>query len=127
MELPRDVAVVGAGTMGAGIARIFAEAGSSVRLCARRASSLEAARPRLGGHPVELTISAKDALTGATLVVETIEAAFGALADALVQHADGFAKAISEDFGHRFTHEPGCGSSPSSRACAMLGRTSAAG
>jgi coniferyl-aldehyde dehydrogenase len=29
----------------------------------------------------------------------------GALADALVRHADGFAKAISEDFGHRSVHE----------------------
>jgi 3-hydroxybutyryl-CoA dehydrogenase len=75
MELPREVAVIGAGTMGAGIARVFAEAGCSVRLCARRASSLEAARPRLGGHPVELTISSKDALEGAELVIETIEEA----------------------------------------------------
>jgi 3-hydroxybutyryl-CoA dehydrogenase len=75
MELPREIAVIGAGTMGAGIARVFAEAGCSVRLCARRATSLEAARPRLGGHPVELTISAKDALTGAALVIETIEEA----------------------------------------------------
>jgi 3-hydroxybutyryl-CoA dehydrogenase len=75
MELPREVAVIGAGTMGAGIARVFAEAGCSVRLCARRATSLEAARPRLGRHPVELTTSAEDALTGVTLVVETIEEA----------------------------------------------------
>jgi 3-hydroxyacyl-CoA dehydrogenase len=75
MELPREIAVIGTGTMGAGIARMFAEAGCSVRLCARRATSLEAARPRLGGHPVELTISAKDALTGAALVIETIEEA----------------------------------------------------
>jgi len=58
--------------MGAGIARVFAEAGCSVRLCARRATSLEAARPRLGGHAVELTTSAEDALAGAALVVETI-------------------------------------------------------
>jgi 3-hydroxybutyryl-CoA dehydrogenase len=72
VELPREVAVVGAGTMGAGIARVFAAAGCSVRLCARRATSLEAARPRLGGHHVELTTSAEDALAGAALVVETI-------------------------------------------------------
>jgi 3-hydroxybutyryl-CoA dehydrogenase len=72
MELPREVAVIGAGTMGAGIARVFAEAGCAVRLCARRETSLEAARPRLGRLPVELTTSAEDALRGVTLVVETI-------------------------------------------------------
>jgi 3-hydroxybutyryl-CoA dehydrogenase len=54
---------------------VFAEAGCSVRLCARRATSLEAARPRLGGHPVELTTSAEEALAGTDLVVETIEEA----------------------------------------------------
>jgi 3-hydroxybutyryl-CoA dehydrogenase len=75
MDVPRDVAVVGAGTMGAGIARVFAEAGCSVRLCAHRASGLEAARPRLGGHSVDLTTSAKEALTNAALVIETIEEA----------------------------------------------------
>ena len=58
--------------MGAGISRVFAEGGCSVRLCARRAASLEAARPRLGGHAVELTTSAEEALEGAALVVETI-------------------------------------------------------
>lgn len=46
--LPREVAVVGAGAMGAGIARVLADAGASVRLCARRESSLETARGRLG-------------------------------------------------------------------------------
>jgi 3-hydroxybutyryl-CoA dehydrogenase len=72
VELPREVAVIGAGTMGAGIARVFAEAGASVRLCARRESSLEAARPRLGDVQVELTTSAGEALAGAELVIETI-------------------------------------------------------
>jgi 3-hydroxybutyryl-CoA dehydrogenase len=68
------VAVIGAGAMGAGIARVFADAGASVRLCARRESSVEAARPRLGGSAarVRLTTSADDALAGAELVVETI-------------------------------------------------------
>jgi 3-hydroxybutyryl-CoA dehydrogenase len=66
--------VVGAGTMGAGIARVFAEAGASVRLCARRESSLDAARSRLGEatERVRLTTSVDDALAGAELVVETI-------------------------------------------------------
>lgn len=74
MKLPREVAVVGAGTMGAGIARVFAEAGASVRLCARRQSSLESARGRLGetAAQVRLTTSADDALDGAELVIETI-------------------------------------------------------
>jgi 3-hydroxybutyryl-CoA dehydrogenase len=74
VELPREVAVVGAGTMGAGIARVFAEAGTSVRLAARRESSLQAARSRLGGTApsVRLTTSVDEALDGAELVVETI-------------------------------------------------------
>lgn len=74
MSLPSEVAVVGAGTMGAGIARVFAEAGSSVRLCARRESSLEKARARLGlaAERVRATTSADEALEGAELVVETI-------------------------------------------------------
>jgi 3-hydroxybutyryl-CoA dehydrogenase len=74
VTLPREVAVVGAGTMGAGIARVFADAGVSVRLTARRESSLEAARPRLGeaAERVRLTTSVEEALAGAELVVETI-------------------------------------------------------
>ena len=77
MQLPEQVAVVGAGTMGAGIARLFADAGSSVRLCARRESSLEAARPRLGdaAERVLLTTDVDQALVGAALVVETISEA----------------------------------------------------
>jgi 3-hydroxybutyryl-CoA dehydrogenase len=68
------VAVVGAGTMGAGIAHVFAEAGASVRLCARREASLEAARERLGESAarMRLTTSTVEALAGAELVVETI-------------------------------------------------------
>jgi 3-hydroxybutyryl-CoA dehydrogenase len=74
MNLPREVAVVGAGTMGAGIARVFADAGVSVRLCARRESSLEAARTRLGERAaqVRLTTDSDEALDGADLVIETI-------------------------------------------------------
>jgi 3-hydroxybutyryl-CoA dehydrogenase len=74
VTLPRDVAVIGAGTMGAGIARVFADAGASVRLCARRESSLEAARARLGEGMthVQLTTSAEEGLQGAELVIETI-------------------------------------------------------
>jgi 3-hydroxybutyryl-CoA dehydrogenase len=72
MTLPREVAVIGAGTMGAGIARVFAEAGCAVRLHARRKSSLEAARQRLGDGGVRLTTALDEALDGAELVVETI-------------------------------------------------------
>ena len=63
---------MGAGTMGAGIARVFAEAGCSVRLTARRQSSLDAARKRVGGGNVLFTTSLEEAAEGAELVVETI-------------------------------------------------------
>ena len=71
MTLPREVAVVGAGTMGAGIARIFAAGGASVRLTARRQESLDAARER-AGEAVAMTTDLDEALAGAYLVVETI-------------------------------------------------------
>lgn len=69
--MPRSVAIVGAGTMGAGIARIFADGGASVRLTARREESLEAAQER-AGDAVATTTDLDEALTGAHLVVETI-------------------------------------------------------
>lgn len=47
VEEIEQVAVLGAGIMGAGIAQTFAEAGFRVRLHARRESSLEAARRRI--------------------------------------------------------------------------------
>jgi 3-hydroxybutyryl-CoA dehydrogenase len=72
VTLPREVAVVGAGTMGAGIARIFADGGARVRLMARRQESLEAAHERLGNSEVSTTTSLDEALDGAQLVVETI-------------------------------------------------------
>jgi 3-hydroxybutyryl-CoA dehydrogenase len=72
VSLPREVAVIGAGTMGAGIARIFAEGGASVRLMARRQSSLDSAGERLGDARVQLTTTLDEALADADLVVETI-------------------------------------------------------
>jgi 3-hydroxybutyryl-CoA dehydrogenase len=72
VKLPREVAVIGAGTMGAGIARVFADGRASVRLSARRESTLEIARGRLGDAEVRLTTSLDEALEGAGLVVETI-------------------------------------------------------
>jgi len=73
--------------MGAGIARVFADAGASVRLCARRESSLEAARPRLGEHVdrVRATTSHDEALAGAELVVETIVEELGPKRELLTQ------------------------------------------
>jgi 3-hydroxybutyryl-CoA dehydrogenase len=65
------VTVVGAGTMGAGIARIFADGEAEVRLNARRQQSLDAARER-AGEAVHMTTDLEEALTGADLVVETI-------------------------------------------------------
>jgi 3-hydroxybutyryl-CoA dehydrogenase len=92
VELPREVAVVGAGTMGAGIARVFAEAGTSVRLAARRESSLKTARSRLGetAPRVRLTTSVDEALAGAELVVETIVEEAGAKR-ALLERAEELA------------------------------------
>jgi 3-hydroxybutyryl-CoA dehydrogenase len=72
VSLPREVAVIGAGTMGAGIARIFADAGARVRLMARRLESLETAGERLGDSTVETTTALDEALEGVHLVVETI-------------------------------------------------------
>jgi NAD(P)-dependent dehydrogenase (short-subunit alcohol dehydrogenase family) len=71
MQLPHEVAVIGAGTMGAGIARVFADAGASVRISARREQSFEAARERLGDSSVLATTSLDQALEGAELVIET--------------------------------------------------------
>jgi 3-hydroxybutyryl-CoA dehydrogenase len=72
VSLPREVAVIGAGTMGAGIARVFADGGARVRLSARRQESLDGAIGRLGRADVLLTTSLDEALDGADLVVETI-------------------------------------------------------
>jgi 3-hydroxyacyl-CoA dehydrogenase len=72
VTLPREVAIIGAGTMGAGIARIFAGGGAFVRLMARREASLDSARERLGETDMRLTTSLDEALTGADLVIETI-------------------------------------------------------
>jgi 3-hydroxybutyryl-CoA dehydrogenase len=74
VNLPGNAAVLGAGTMGAGIARVLADAGVAVRLCARHESSLEAARARLGegAARVRFTTSVDEALAGAELVIETI-------------------------------------------------------
>ncbi len=87
MELPREVAVVGAGTMGTGIARVFADAGTSVRLAARRESSLEAARSRLEATAgrMRLTTAVDEALDGAELVVETIVEEIGAKRELLAR------------------------------------------
>ena len=84
-ELPSPVAVIGAGTMGAGMAAVFALHGVEVRLAARRESSLAAAAARvgavaaaLGGSPGEVTGRVGTttdpglACAGAAFVIETI-------------------------------------------------------
>jgi 3-hydroxybutyryl-CoA dehydrogenase len=92
MRLPAEVVVIGAGTMGPGIARIFARAGASVRLTSRRESSLETARERLAGADVLLTTSLDEAVEGVELVVETIAENVAAKRDVL-QRAEELAAA----------------------------------
>jgi 3-hydroxybutyryl-CoA dehydrogenase len=58
--------------MGAGIALIFADGGTNVRLMARRRKSVESARDWLAGSNVSTTTSLDEALEGAELVIETI-------------------------------------------------------
>jgi 3-hydroxybutyryl-CoA dehydrogenase len=75
---PSTVAIVGAGTMGAGMAAVFAAHGSSVRLTARRAETLERAAERVAeiagdaASRVTTTRVLAEAVDGAELVVETI-------------------------------------------------------
>jgi 3-hydroxybutyryl-CoA dehydrogenase len=71
--------------MGPGIARIFAEGGAAVRLTARRESSLEAARERLGDAQMLLTTSLDEAVDGVLLVVETIVEDLGAKKEVLAR------------------------------------------
>lgn len=77
-RIPSRVAIIGAGTMGAGMAAVFALHGSSVRLTARRRETLEAAERRIetiaGGaaRRVSTTRDIAEAAEGADLVVETI-------------------------------------------------------
>jgi 3-hydroxybutyryl-CoA dehydrogenase len=85
VRLPGEVAVIGAGTMGPGIARIFAAGGADVRLTARRESTLEAARERLGDARVLLTTSLEEAVEGVLLVVETIAEDAGAKKEVLAR------------------------------------------
>lgn len=75
---PSTVAIVGAGTMGAGMAAVFAAHGSDVRLTARTQETLERAAARVAGLAgaaatrVTTTGDLGAALEGAELVVETI-------------------------------------------------------
>lgn len=87
MKLPPKVAVAGAGTMGVGIVRVFAEAGSSVSLCARREARLEAAAERLGKvvDQVRLTTSLEEAFADADLVIESIIEEAGAKRELLAR------------------------------------------
>jgi 3-hydroxybutyryl-CoA dehydrogenase len=72
------VTIVGAGTMGAGMAAVFASHGTRVRLTARRRETLERAEERIAriagaaARGVTTTRELDEALDGAGLVVETI-------------------------------------------------------
>jgi 3-hydroxybutyryl-CoA dehydrogenase len=76
--MPETVAIVGAGTMGAGMAAVFAAHGAQVRLAARRPETLERARRRVtqiagdAAGRVTTTTDVAEAASGAELVVETI-------------------------------------------------------
>ena len=76
--LPARVGIAGAGTMGAGMAAVFARAGCEVALTARREESLADARRRCetiigeSASSIATTTSVEEALSGADLVVETI-------------------------------------------------------
>ncbi len=79
------IAVIGAGTMGAGIAQIFAQAGHPVRLQARRRETLEAALHRIRVNQDELIrhdlLGAADAETARVRITVTQDLG-EALADA---------------------------------------------
>ncbi|MDF2047137.1 3-hydroxyacyl-CoA dehydrogenase NAD-binding domain-containing protein [Microbacterium sp. Kw_RZR3] len=70
------VAVLGAGTMGAGIAAVLAAHGREVRLYSRTTSTLEAARELIAAHDgdarVTTTTDLDEAVRGAVLVVESV-------------------------------------------------------
>lgn len=72
------VAVLGAGTMGAGIAAVLAAHGHEVRLFSRTASTLEAARELIAAHDatapgrVTTTTDLEEAARGAVLVIESV-------------------------------------------------------
>lgn len=78
VPLPTRVGIAGAGTMGAGMAAVFARAGCEVTLTARREASLADARRRCEAiigetaSSITTTTSVEEALAGADLVVETI-------------------------------------------------------
>jgi 3-hydroxybutyryl-CoA dehydrogenase len=77
-RIPETVAILGAGTMGAGMAAVFAAHGSRVRLAARRPETLEKAQQRVAriaddaAGRVTTTTDVAEAASGAELVVETI-------------------------------------------------------
>ena len=81
-ELPASVAVIGAGTMGTGIAIVFAAAGcADLRLMSRHEATLRQAASRIAGAalspdtgpgPIRLTTSLAEAAAGSELIIESI-------------------------------------------------------
>ena len=116
---PKRVAVLGAGTMGSGIALCFARAGSAVALTARHVSTLEAARARIeqtleglveaGGLEatklpeitarISTTNVLADAVAGVELVVESVVENLAVKHDVLAraQHAAPAGALIATD------------------------------
>jgi 3-hydroxybutyryl-CoA dehydrogenase len=82
---PSRVVVIGAGTMGAGIATCFALAGSAVAVTARRPASLERAERQIEASLEQLVTHAglgRDAARGARALVDLTSDAGDALPDA---------------------------------------------
>jgi len=83
-EIP--IAVIGGGTMGAGIAQVFAQAGHPVRLQARRRETLEAAQQRIRVNQDEivkhemLTAVEAEAARGRITVTQNLEEALAGAA-----------------------------------------------
>jgi 3-hydroxybutyryl-CoA dehydrogenase len=81
-ELPASVAVIGAGTMGTGIAIVFAAAGcADLRLMSRHEATLRQAASRIAGAAllpdsragaIRLTTSLAEAAGGSELIIESI-------------------------------------------------------
>jgi 3-hydroxybutyryl-CoA dehydrogenase len=95
MSPPDRVAVLGAGTMGSGIALSFARAGSAVKLTARRASTLEAACTRID-ESLQLLVAGKvldagDAARAATRISTTQDL------ENAVQDAELVVESVTED------------------------------
>lgn len=76
-KLKENIAVIGAGLMGHGIAQVFAVAGHDVRVYDSQSSALETLRSRIGANLVKLGIptGAEELVTGFGTIEQTVESA----------------------------------------------------